>query len=86
MRNFLCCAASTVALILAANAADTAAPKPAAAAGKTSAKLEVTPAAAVTANLISIREAIELCLETKDQEGWALPQEYEVVDINIIAA
>jgi alpha-L-fucosidase len=32
----------------------------AAAAGKTSAKLEVTPAAAVTANLISIREAIEL--------------------------
>ena len=36
--------------------------------------------------LANIREAIELCLETRDQEGWALPQEYEVVDINVIAA
>ena len=36
--------------------------------------------------LANIRQAIELCLETKDQEGWALPQEYEVVDINVIAA
>jgi predicted RNase H-like HicB family nuclease len=36
--------------------------------------------------LANIREAIELCLETKDQEGWTLPQEYEVVDINVIAA
>ena len=43
MRNFLCCAASTVALILAANAADTAAPKPAAAAGKTTAAPGTTP-------------------------------------------
>ena len=36
--------------------------------------------------LANIREAIELCLETKDQEGWELPQNYEVVDINILAA
>jgi predicted RNase H-like HicB family nuclease len=36
--------------------------------------------------LANIREAIALCLETKDREGWALPQEYEVVDINIVAA
>ena len=36
--------------------------------------------------LANIREAIELCLETKDQEGWNLPQNYEVVDINIRAA
>jgi predicted RNase H-like HicB family nuclease len=35
--------------------------------------------------LANIREAIELCLETKDQEGWALPQNYEVVDINVAA-
>ena len=34
----------------------------------------------------NILEAIELCLETKDQEGWALPENYEVVDINIVAA
>jgi predicted RNase H-like HicB family nuclease len=36
--------------------------------------------------LANIREAIELCLETKGQEGWDLPQNYEIVDINIIAA
>lgn len=35
--------------------------------------------------LANIREAIELCLETKDQEGWVLPQNYEVVDINVAA-
>ena len=35
--------------------------------------------------LANIREAIELCLETKDQEGWALPENYEVVDINVAA-
>ena len=36
--------------------------------------------------LANIREAIELCLETKDQEGWNLPQNYQVVDIDILAA
>ena len=36
--------------------------------------------------LANIREAIELCLEAKDQEGWELPPSYEVVDINILAA
>jgi predicted RNase H-like HicB family nuclease len=35
--------------------------------------------------LANIREAIELCLETRAQEGWALPQSYEVVDVNVAA-
>lgn len=35
--------------------------------------------------LANIREAIELCLETQSQEGWILPQEYQVVDITIAA-
>jgi predicted RNase H-like HicB family nuclease len=35
--------------------------------------------------IANIREAIELCLETKDQEGWDLPKNYEVLDINIAA-
>jgi predicted RNase H-like HicB family nuclease len=35
--------------------------------------------------LANIREAIELCLKTKDQEGWTLPKNYEVVDINVAA-
>jgi predicted RNase H-like HicB family nuclease len=35
--------------------------------------------------LANIREAIEICLETKDQEGWTLPKSYEVVDINVAA-
>jgi len=35
--------------------------------------------------LANIREAIELCLETKDREGWELPRNYEVVDINVAA-
>ena len=35
--------------------------------------------------IANIREAIELCLETKEQEGWELPRNYEVVDINVAA-
>jgi len=35
--------------------------------------------------LANVREAIALCLETKDQEGWTLPKHYEVVDINVAA-
>lgn len=35
--------------------------------------------------LTNIREAIELCLETREQEGWQLPLEYQVVDV-IVAA
>ena len=37
--------------------------------------------------LANIREAIELCLETRDAEGaeWSLPQEYEVVDVEVAA-
>ena len=35
--------------------------------------------------LANIREAIEICLETKEQEGWTLPKSYEVVDINVAA-
>ncbi|HEX2690273.1 MAG TPA: type II toxin-antitoxin system HicB family antitoxin [Kofleriaceae bacterium] len=35
--------------------------------------------------LANIREAIELCLETQTQEGWTLPQEYQIVDVTIAA-
>jgi hypothetical protein len=34
----------------------------------------------------TIREAIALCLETQPQEGWSLPPEYQVVDVEIAAA
>ncbi|MEK6608432.1 MAG: type II toxin-antitoxin system HicB family antitoxin [Myxococcota bacterium] len=33
--------------------------------------------------LANVREAIELCLETRDDEPWALPTTYEVVDVAI---
>lgn len=33
--------------------------------------------------LANIQEAIELCLETRSQEGWKLPVDYEVVDVAI---
>jgi predicted RNase H-like HicB family nuclease len=32
--------------------------------------------------LKNIREAVELCLENRDGEGWVLPAEYEVVRIS----
>jgi len=35
--------------------------------------------------LANIREAIELCLETGPEEGWSLPAEYSVVDVEIAA-
>ena len=35
--------------------------------------------------LANIREAIELCLESAPEEGWQLPAEYKVVDIEIAA-
>lgn len=35
--------------------------------------------------LVNIREAIELCLETREEEGWSLPPEYEVVELPISA-
>lgn len=36
--------------------------------------------------LDNIREAIELCLETREEEAsWTLPQSYEVVDVEIAA-
>ena len=35
--------------------------------------------------LANIREAIELCLETREQEGWQLPDEYQVVDVTVAA-
>jgi predicted RNase H-like HicB family nuclease len=35
--------------------------------------------------LTNIREAIELCLETREQEGWQLPLDYQVFDV-IVAA
>jgi predicted RNase H-like HicB family nuclease len=36
--------------------------------------------------LVNIREAIELSLECQSQEGWTLPPEYQVVDLDIAAA
>ncbi len=35
--------------------------------------------------LANIREAIELCLETQSQEGWSLPSQYQIVDIDTAA-
>jgi len=35
--------------------------------------------------LANIQEAIELCLESRAQEGWTLPSEYEVVDVTVAA-
>jgi len=34
--------------------------------------------------LANIREAIELCLETRQEEGWTVPQDYEVVNISVL--
>jgi predicted RNase H-like HicB family nuclease len=31
--------------------------------------------------LTNIREAIELCLETREEEGWSLPGTSEVVEV-----
>jgi predicted RNase H-like HicB family nuclease len=33
--------------------------------------------------LKNIREAIELCLESRAEEGWQLPAEYEIVRIPV---
>jgi predicted RNase H-like HicB family nuclease len=35
--------------------------------------------------LANIREAIELCLESRgDEDDWDLPQQYEVVDVRVL--
>jgi predicted RNase H-like HicB family nuclease len=36
--------------------------------------------------LANIREAIELCLENRDSEGWTLPSDYEIVNVDIDVA
>jgi predicted RNase H-like HicB family nuclease len=33
--------------------------------------------------LANIREAIELCLECREQEGWDLPARYELAEIAV---
>ena len=33
--------------------------------------------------LANIREAIELCLENRVEEGWQLPAEYEIVRVAV---
>jgi predicted RNase H-like HicB family nuclease len=33
--------------------------------------------------LANIREAIELCLESRNDEGFALPRSYEFVDLQV---
>jgi predicted RNase H-like HicB family nuclease len=35
--------------------------------------------------LKNIREAIDLCLEPREEEGWQLPERYEVVDLLLVA-
>ncbi|MEM7588613.1 MAG: type II toxin-antitoxin system HicB family antitoxin [Myxococcota bacterium] len=35
--------------------------------------------------LSNIREAIELCLQMQEQEGWTLPEHYEVVAMKLAA-
>ena len=33
--------------------------------------------------LQNIREAIDLCLDNRDAEGWSLPTEYEIVTLSL---
>ena len=33
--------------------------------------------------LDNIREAIALCLETREEEGWSIPDSYEITEIEI---
>jgi predicted RNase H-like HicB family nuclease len=35
--------------------------------------------------LVNIREAAELCLESRQQEGWDLPREFSVEQIEVSA-
>ena len=35
--------------------------------------------------LENIREAMELCLEGRAEEGWELPKRFEIVDIEVAA-
>ena len=35
--------------------------------------------------LANIREAIELCMQTQPREGWSLPPDYQVIDIDVAA-
>ena len=34
--------------------------------------------------LANAREAIELCLKTRDEEGWAFPGEYEIIELPLV--
>jgi predicted RNase H-like HicB family nuclease len=36
--------------------------------------------------LANIREAIELCLDNRESDGWSLPSEYEVVNVDVNVA
>jgi predicted RNase H-like HicB family nuclease len=33
--------------------------------------------------LLNIREAIEVCLENRSEEGWRLPVDYEIVRVAV---
>ena len=35
------------------------------------------------AALANAREAIALCLEGQEEEGWELPEDYEIVDVAV---
>jgi len=33
--------------------------------------------------LQNIREAIDLCLETQEEEGWKVPEQYELMELSL---
>ena len=35
------------------------------------------------AALRNLREAIELCLESSEDEGWSVPETYEIVELGL---
>ena len=35
--------------------------------------------------LVNIKEAAELCLESMEEEGWALPEEYSLAEVEVSA-
>jgi predicted RNase H-like HicB family nuclease len=35
--------------------------------------------------LANIREAIELCLESRAEEGWSLPPTFEMLNVDVAA-
>jgi predicted RNase H-like HicB family nuclease len=45
----------------------------------------ISQGATVAEALVNIREAAELCLETREAEGWQLPTDYFIEQIEVSA-